>query len=344
MRIQVIAAWLISLALLLTLIVVGKPFLMPLFLALFVWYLINAINQLFQQLPFLENRLPQWVTLTFSSMFILLLLWSVGDLIVQNVNLLIASAPDYLERLEAQVRHVYSRFGLGPAPTWATLRENVELQALFGTALNSVTDFTRNFILVLIYVIFLLLEQHLFPRKLRALSLSYEQRERLQVVLFHINSAMRTYLGVKTFTSFLTGALSYVVLRVIDLDFALFWAFLIFILNFIPTVGSIIATAFPALLALVQFDTLSPFLIILFGVVAVQIAVGNILEPRLMGESLNISPLVVILALILWSVMWGIVGMLLSIPITVAIIIICAQFPTTRPVAILLSKDGKVVV
>jgi AI-2 transport protein TqsA len=92
----------------------------------------------------------------------------------------------------------------------------------------------------------------------------------------------------------------------------------------------------------VQFETLTPFLVIVFGVSGIQLLVGNILEPRLMGDTLNISPLVVVLALILWSMLWGVVGMLLSVPITVAIIIICAQFPTTRAVAILLSKNGKI--
>ncbi len=343
MRIKEVAAWLISLAIGFTFIVTAKRFLIPLFLALFIWYLINAINRVFQEVPLLGRRLPGWMTLTFSSMFILLLLWSIGDLIAQNINRLILVAPSYKLNLQDELDRMYEFFGVERGPSFATLMNELQLADLLPPIVNAITDVAKNFVLVLIYVIFLLVEQRFFDRKLRALNLSYQQRERLQVTLYQVNSAMRTYLGVKTLTSFLTGALSFAVLYLLDLDFAFFWAFLIFILNFIPTIGSIIATGFPALLSLLQFETLSPFFVILFGVVAIQILVGNIIEPRLMGETLNISPLVVILALILWSVMWGVIGMLLSVPITVAVIIICAQFPQTRPVAILLSKEGKIV-
>lgn len=344
MRIKQIAAWLISLAIGFTFIITAKRFLIPLFLAVFIWYLINAINRVFHELPLIGRRIPQWLTLTFSSMFILLLLWSIGDLIAQNVNRLIVVAPSYELNLREELQRIYAAFGIANGPSFQTIVEEFQLADLLPPLLNGITDLAKNFILVLIYVIFLLVEQRFFDRKILALRLSYQSRERLRVTLYQINSAMRTYLGVKTLTSFLTGALSYIVLQLIDLDFAFFWAFLIFILNFIPTIGSIIATGFPALLSLVQFETLSPFFVILIGVVSIQILVGNIIEPRLMGETLNISPLVVILTLILWSVMWGAIGMLLSVPITVAIMIICAQFPTTRMVAILLSKDGKIAV
>ena len=136
--------------------------------------------------------------------------------------------------------------------------------------------------------------------------------------------------------------MSYGVLTLVGVDFALFWAFLIFLLNYIPTIGSIVATAFPALLTLVQFDGFTPFFIVLIGVLAIQVAIGSFLEPRLLGNTLNISPLVVILALALWGLLWGVVGMLLCVPITIILIIIFAQFPPTRPIAVFLSRNGEV--
>ena len=101
-------------------------------------------------------------------------------------------------------------------------------------------------------------------------------------------------------------------------------------------------TLLPALFSLVQFGEFVPFLIILFGVGTVATLVGSLVEPRLMGNTLNISRLVAILSLALWGSLWGITGMLLSVPITVALIIILAQFKSTRPVAILLSEKGSV--
>ena len=115
-------------------------------------------------------------------------------------------------------------------------------------------------------------------------------------ILTHAQEDIQTYLWIKTVTSTITGMVSYGVLLTVGVDFAGFWAFTIFMLNFIPTIGSIIATLFPALLALIQFDTIGPFLVVLIGVGAIQVIVGNFLEPKLMGNSLNVSPFVVMMS------------------------------------------------
>lgn len=341
MRIQNVAAWLVTLALIITLITVGKTYLIPIFLALFVWYLVNAIDSLIRQVPKVA-RLPDGITLGLSFLFIGYLLYAVGDMIAATINEFILTSGNYTERIDEQIAGLYQTFKLEDPPSLADLDIMAQLSNNALELLNGVTATAKNFFLVLIYVIFLLIEQGAFRSKLRALGLSGLQSERLSTVLFQINWAMRTYLGVKTFTSLLTALLSYFVFYFLELDYALFWAFLIFLFNYIPTIGSIVATFLPAFLALVQFDGISAFLVIALGVSAIQVAVGNILEPRLMGDTLNISPLVVVLSLILWSLLWGVVGMLLSVPITVAIIIVCAQFPATRNVAILLSKNGRI--
>ena len=140
----------------------------------------------------------------------------------------------------------------------------------------------------------------------------------------------------------MTGVLSFFVLLLIGVDAPLFWAFLIFILNFIPTIGSLIATAFPAVFSMLQFGEFTPALMVLAFVGAIQIIVGNLIEPRLMGSSLNISPLVVFLTLALWGLIWGVTGMLLSVPITVILIIILSEFEGTRSLAIMLSQKGNI--
>lgn len=337
-----VAAWLITIALAITLIVVGKSFLIPIFLALFIWYLVNAINSIIR-MPRLINQTPQWLTLTFSFVFIGLGMYIVGDMIADNINDFISTSGNYADRIDSQIAFFYKSLGINREPPKLNdLNLMAQIGNNFVVLLNGVTAVAKNFFLVLVYVIFLLIEQSVFPDKIKYLGLNALQSDRLETVLYQINTAMRQYLGVKTFTSILTAILSFVVFYALELDYAFFWAFLIFLFNYIPSIGSITATILPALLALLQYDGLGPFLIIILGVSAIQVAVGNILEPRLMGDTLNISPLVVILALILWSVLWGVVGMLLSVPITVAIIIICAQFPSTKNVAVLLSKDGRV--
>jgi predicted PurR-regulated permease PerM len=129
-------------------------------------------------------------------------------------------------------------------------------------------------------------------------------------------------------------------MRFVGLDFAEFWALLIFFLNYIPNLGAIVATAFPSVLALIQFQSWWPFLEVSMGIVAVQFVVGNFLEPKLLGQSLNLSPFVILFALGLWGSIWGILGMFLSVPITVMMMIVFAHFDATRPVAVLLSQNG----
>lgn len=337
------AAWLLSIGLVLVLIIVGKDYLVPIFMALVIWYLVNALSTLFQRIPFIGKYLPEGVTLLMSLFFIGLSIYLLGDTLVSTIQGFVQDSPKYLPRIESQIDKVLSviqpdaePYKLNQKQLLGSIAENwAELLAGFG-------NFAKGLFLVLLYVLFFILEQGVFGRKMEALGLGLNQPNRLTVVLREVNRAMRTYLGVKTLTSVITAVLSWIVFVAIGLDFALFWAFLIFLFNYVPTIGSITATVLPAFLALVQFPNLSPFLIVAFGVSAIQVLIGNVLEPRLMGNTLNISPLVVVLSLILWSLLWGVVGMLLSVPITVAIIIVCAQFPTTRTVAILLSKDGKV--
>ncbi len=141
--------------------------------------------------------------------------------------------------------------------------------------------------------------------------------------------------------SALTGIISYIILLWVGVDYVPFWALLIFMLNYIPTIGSMVAVLLPTTLALVQFDTFGPFVTLLVSLGTVQVLIGNVLEPRLMGSSLNLSPLVVILALSLWGQMWGVTGMFLSVPITVISMIVLANFPQTRAIAVAMSENGR---
>jgi AI-2 transport protein TqsA len=191
-------------------------------------------------------------------------------------------------------------------------------------------------------VIFLLLEQGNFSQKVASLANDEVKERRVRQLISKINEDVQKYISIKMLTSSLTGVLSYIFMKFVGVDFAEFWALLIFLLNFIPTIGSIVATLFPALITLVQFDTYTPFFLILGGVTAIQFCIGNILEPRLMGDSLNLSPLIILLNLSLWGLIWGIPGMFLCVPFLVISMIVFSHVPQTRSIAILLSQDGKI--
>ncbi|MDP5038852.1 MAG: AI-2E family transporter, partial [Candidatus Gracilibacteria bacterium] len=163
-------------------------------------------------------------------------------------------------------------------------------------------------------------------------------------MLGRIKKNIKTYFLIKAFVSFLTAVLSYIVMKIFGLDFALFWSMLIFFLNFIPNIGSIIAVFFPIVLSLIQYDTIYPFIFISAFLVGIQVLIGNIVEPKFMGNKLNLSPLVILISLGFWASIWGIVGMMLCVPLMVIINIILAQFESTRGLAILMSKNGEIEV
>jgi predicted PurR-regulated permease PerM len=148
---------------------------------------------------------------------------------------------------------------------------------------------------------------------------------------------------MKTLVSLLTAVVSYVVLEMVGVDFAIIWALLVFFLNFIPTIGSIVAVVFPALLTLVQFDTITPFLIVAIGLGGTQFVIGNVIEPTYVGKSLNLSSLMILLALSFWGSVWGLPGMFLAVPLMVMTGIVCAQFSGLRWIAVILSADGNLI-
>lgn len=341
MRFQKIASVFIIIISVISLLVIGKPLLIPFFIAIVIWYLINAIYNFLTRLPFGEN-IPEGLGLGLAAIVIIGFLFLVGELVSQNINAMIAAAPNYRVNVEQQLIKFFETLGFSEIPDFSTISKEYNLSNAISPILNAIRSMAQNSFMVLIYVVFLLLEQKYFSKKIDALTVNTERKERLNIIFQKINQATESYVAIKTLASLVTATLSYLILAIVGVDFALFWSFLIFLLNYIPTIGSIIATGFPALLTLIQFETYSPFFIVLFGVTGIQVAIGSFLEPRLLGNSLNISPLVVILALALWGLLWGVVGMLLCVPITMIMIIVFAQFPSTRPVAVLLSKNGEV--
>jgi predicted PurR-regulated permease PerM len=127
----------------------------------------------------------------------------------------------------------------------------------------------------------------------------------------------------------------------LGLDNALFWSLVIFVLNYIPLIGAAAAWILPTLFAMVQFDSTGKILLLAVLLFAVQTVIANTLQPKMMGDSMNLSALVVVLSITLWGALWGGVGAFLSAPLTVIIMIILAQFSTTRWIAVLLSSDGQ---
>lgn len=320
-------------------LVAGQAFLVPLAVSVMVWYVINALSRTFTKvLPNISE--PNWLTTLASLISIGLFVVFAIDMVQNNITDVSRAAPAYKANFDILINKAVQRFPSLEVINFSQLSQGIEIGPLILKLVGVFQSMLGSVFLVPIYVLFLMLEQGTFKKKIKAIFPDQIRHDSITSILSHAQDDIQTYLWIKTVTSSITGVISYFVLLAVGVDFAAFWAFTIFLLNFIPTIGSIIATFFPALLALIQFDTVAQFFVVLIAVGAIQLVVGNFLEPKMMGNSLNVSPFVVMMSLTLWGSIWGVAGMFLSVPITVIMLIVFAHFHKTRYLAILLSGDG----
>lgn len=323
-------------------LVVGQTILLPLVIAIVFWYLINLMSEGFGRIKLTTKPLPTFIRYSLSFLTFFAIIWGIVELIATNIAGVVRVAPIYQANLENRWNSILRLLRIEQEPTLSQLTEVLDLGQFITGLAASLTNIAANMGIIFIYVIFLLLEQGNFSNKVASLAKDPVKEKRVRQLIGKINEDVRKYISIKMLTSSLTGVLSYIFMKVVGVDFAEFWALLIFLLNFIPTIGSIVATIFPSLITLVQFDTYTPFFLVLGGVTAIQICIGNIMEPRLMGNSLNLSPLIILLNLSLWGLIWGIPGMFLCVPLLVISMIVFSHVPQTRPIAIMLSRDGQI--
>ncbi|TVP75293.1 MAG: AI-2E family transporter [Puniceicoccaceae bacterium] len=342
MKIQRIAMTMVIVFLTFYVLYIGQNLLLPLVIAGTIAYLVSILAHAICSLHIRGLFVPKPIAMFLAVAIILMSLTYLVQLITLNIQSVIRVAPDYQHNLERLIFKGYSLAGVEEVPNIREILRRVDFGAYLQSFGATVRSLVSNTGIIMVYLIFLLLEQRTFPDKIRAIVRNPQRQADTFEMIGKMRNDIRTYVGIKVLTSSLTGVLSYLVLKVVGVDFASFWAVMIFLLNFIPTIGSIIATAFPSMLTLVQFDTLGPFIVTISVLTTVQFCIGSLLEPRLMGNRLNLSPIVILLSLGLWGSIWGIPGMFLCVPITVIIMIVCSYFPETRPLAILLSGNGDV--
>jgi len=322
------------------LLIAGRGLLIPIVMSIFLWHLLNSIHSGVKKSPYIGNRLPSWLSMILSLLIVVILMSILINIITNNVNEVIAASSRYQETLFTIFNNLDQRFHVKGYMDFNGMINGLSIQNIVVNIYGVFTAIMGSAVLITLYVIFLFVEQHYFTQKMDVLFPQTEHKKLIQNIISHITKDTQTYLGIKTVLSLITSISSWIIMKWVGLDFAEFWALLIFFLNYIPNIGAIVATAFPAALALLQFQSWWPFMEITIGIVTVQFIMGNFLEPRLLGKSLNLSPLVILIALALWGAIWGVLGMFLSVPITVMMMIIFAHFDTTRPIAILLSQDG----
>ena len=344
-NLQTYAAAAFLIALVAYFLVVADGILKPLVIAVLAWHLINglvnALAAVGRRIRIRGRALPRSVRFGVAIAVVTLLAWMLVNLVAGNIDEIVNKAPQYEQNLRNAANQIGGWLGLEELPQEQPLLEKGRITGMLRGMARSMTGVLGSTVTVAVFILFLLLEQHIFNKKITVLFPSAEREARVRRILQQIGTEIQSYLWLKTLLGMLVTGLSYMVMKTVGVDLAEFWALLIFLLSYIPYIGAWLGVVFPTALALVQFDTLRPFLVTAGALAVIQFACGSILEPRIMGKGLNISPLIMLLSLSVWGTLWGIVGMFLAVPIMVVVLIVCSHFEATRPIAVMMSAGGE---
>ena len=274
-------------------------------------------------------------------------LYLLGRLVASNISEFTQQLPGFEEKFWLYAKHFLAVFEITPAEAQEmyasfmatfTKADLKPLGAMIQRMGGSLFAFLGNIMWVLLFMMFILAEWEAFPRRI-VKAVGQDTARPILVSIAQINQAVQHYLGLKTAISAGTGLLVTIALAIFGVPFALLWGVLAFLLNFIPHIGSLISVLPPV--AITLFDTGSAGQTLLVAVLlsTIHLVIGNYVEPKVMGKGLNLSPLVVLLSLVFWGWVWGIPGMLLSVPLTAALKIAMEQLEVTKPLAALLAGN-----
>ena len=314
----------------------AESLLVPFFLSLFIAVICTP------PLLWLKNKgLPFGLAMLIVISTVVICGALIGGIVGASISDFKQDLPSYQVKLSELTAGLFAKLqSIGITTDISQLRQSFNPSAalsLAGNTLAQLGNIMTNALLILLTVVFILAEEGSFVKKISILSNSDKTLKAIDL----FSSGIYQYMAIKTMMSLLTGALILIWLWILDVDYFVLWGMLAFLLNFVPTLGSILAAVPAVLLALVQIGVGEAMLAGL-GFLAVNFGVGNILEPKVMGKGLNLSGLVVFLSLVFWGWVLGPVGMLLSIPLTMTVKIALESFEDTRWVGVILGSGSDI--
>lgn len=319
----------------------GRAVFVPATLGALLVYVILGLTRLAARLPVVGPRLPGSLRAVIAVGMALAAIATVAWTVLGNIERLSANLPAYQAALLASIQSFAARLGIDHAPTWETLRGLAIQRGLLGTTVSAAAAVVAGVTIVLLYMTFILVERDSLPGKIARVVPDPAHAARLRAIVEDINARVGSYLALKALLGAIQAAASYAVMRAFGLEFATFWAMLILLFNFVPYLGSILSVLLPVAMGVVQFGDLGTVLLLALALGAVQFVIGNFIDPWLLGNSLNLSPLVILVSLSVWTSLWGVAGAFLAVPVTATLTIVLSEFAATRPVAVLLSRDGR---
>ncbi len=332
----------------LTLVILGLIYfsgiLKPLVIAFLFWFIISQLKHSLAKIKIKGKALPSLVRGILAFVIIILVLYLVAELLIINIEGIVASMPEYIANLDQQFNKASSLIN---NPKYANYLQEwlqkLDLSAMATSAIASLSGTVANSAVVIVYVIFFLMEESTTKVKFSKLFPTHGKAyNKFKRNLAGINDSIRYYISSMVGISLLTAAVSYVILLILGVEYAFLWAFLVFILNFVPYLGPLVSSLLPAVFAVITTGHLMQFVWVFALLEGVQILIGNFIQPMVQGKGTNLGPITVIVSLAIWGMLWGIVGMILAVPITAVLVISCSQIPSTRYLSILLSEKGEI--
>lgn len=286
-----------------------------------------------------SKKVPSGIAVTLVVLAVVVVLVGLGTLLGGSVNAFVASVPRYQQRLNAALgdyTHTLERLGLNISEdNIKQLVDPARLIDIAGQLVSQLAEIMSDTALIVLTVVFMLLEVATLPKKLRR---AIGDPEADLGAYAGLTSEVKRYVVIKTYMSVATGVAIGVFLTILGVDFPLLWGMVAFLLNYIPNIGSIIAAVPPTLIALIQLG-LGHAIGVATGFVVVNTVIGNVLEPRFMGKKLGLSALVVFSSLVFWGWLWGTMGMLLSVPLTMIVKILLENSGQFRSAAVLMDHQ-----
>jgi predicted PurR-regulated permease PerM len=311
-----------------------EPFVLAVFLLIMVDGLARAIAR---RTPGIGRRLALPAALVVIGGALAITAW----LTASNVTDIATEASRYEARLDSLLFDAAQRLGVSKTPTTSGLIHELNPAHYVGAAAPALGHFGEGAAFTLIYLGFLVASRSGFAAKGAAFFRTSAGREESGRIFERIRHGVERYLWVQTLVGVLITALSAALMLALGLSHVPFWCVIIFMTNYIPAIGAAVGVLFPAVFGLVEFNEVWRAVVLLVGLEGVHFFVSHVVQPRMQGQSLNLDPIVVLLALTFWGAIWGLVGAFLSTPLTVVMLAIFAEFDATRPFAALLSADGR---
>jgi predicted PurR-regulated permease PerM len=324
-----VATWILASAALLGLLVVGQPLLVPLAFSLLLWAVVNAMVEALTSL-----RVPRVVAFAGSLLLLLAAIWLILQIIGNQASGLATAIPGYGRKLNDIALHLLAPLHININP-----RDLFSAQDVAGFLANGAASIGTSLLAVvqvLVYMGFLIAEQSTLADKVARLQHDTRRHNEIRQVVAAIARQIQSYLGVCTVASAIMAGACYALLTFLGVQFAGFWAVIIFLVTYIPTVGAI-GVIFPALMALVQYGDFTAPLIIIGVLGLLHFVLLNVAESLILGQTLNLSPFAIIVALTFWGLVWGISGLFLAVPVTGAVAIVCRHIKGLHWLAVLLA-------